>query len=100
MRLHADHNEAWRSNPDTTSAFIVRLAAKNSLPLTLPAIVRTSPLAKMHRIIAQQDPQGFDLHRSGGNPTVKGNAPPGPSGRSAGEGAFLSTNSLFKMPTT
>jgi hypothetical protein len=89
MRLHVDHNEAWRTNPDTTSKLFVRLAAKNSLPMTAPSIKRKSPLAEMQRFIAKLDPEGFDLHRSDGNPTIKGNAPPGPGGRLTGKGTFL-----------
>jgi hypothetical protein len=33
MSLHASQNEAWRSNPDTVAAIIVRSPEKNCLPL-------------------------------------------------------------------
>ena len=98
MRLHADHNEAWRSNPDTTSALFVRLPEKNSLPMTLPKNKRKSPLAELERIIALGEREGFDLYRSGGNPVVKGNAPPGPGTKSAGEGAFFEHEQSIKNP--
>ena len=89
MRLHVDHNEAWRSNPETISAFFLRYPPKNGLPLTLPAINRKSPLAEMTRIHQLMPREGFDIYRSGGNAALKGNAPPGAGARSAGEGAFF-----------
>ena len=89
MRLHADHNEAWRSNADTLSSLFLRLPEKNSLPLTTPVVDRKSPLSEMRRIVGKLPRGGFDIYRSGGNPTVKGNAPPGAGTKSAGEGAFF-----------
>ena len=89
MRLHVDHNEAWRSNAETISAFFLRYPPKNSLPLSMPPNERMSAYAEMKRIIAKQPRDGFDIYRSGGNFALKGNAPPGSGARSAGEGAFF-----------
>jgi hypothetical protein len=89
MNLHKDHNTAWRSNCDTSSAIIVRMAEKNCLPLGLPTSRRKSPYAEMRRILNNEPREGFDLYRSGGNGSIKGLAPPGPNSKTAGEGAFL-----------
>ena len=90
MRLHVDHNEAWRSNPETIRFFFLRYPPKISLPLTLPTTNRESPLAEMTRIHRLMPREGFDIYRSRGNAALKGNAPSGSGARSAAdEGAFL-----------
>ena len=96
MRLHVDHNEAWRSNAETISAFFLRCPPKNSLPLSMPPNERMSAYAEMKRIIAKQPRVGFDIYRSGGNCALKGNAPPGSGARSAGEGAFFEHEQTVK----
>jgi hypothetical protein len=98
MRLHIDHNEAWRSNSDTLSSIMLRYPPKNSLPLTMPENERKSPYAEMKRIIAKIPREGMDIHRSGGNVAVKGNAPPGFGAKSAGEGAFFEHEQTIKNP--
>jgi hypothetical protein len=100
MKLVNGHNEAWCSNPMTASGLFVRLPEKNGLPMDLPnnKANRLSPIAEMERIIDRKPRTGFIFFRSGGNCTLKGQAPPSEAARNAGEGAFFEHEQSVKNP--
>jgi hypothetical protein len=98
MKLHNGHNEAWRAKPSSASGIFLRLPEKNGLPLTMPREDRLSPIAEMKRIESGKPRIGFTFFRSGGNCTLKGQAPPAEAARSAGEGAYFEHTQSIRNP--
>jgi len=96
MKLLAGHNEAWKAIPCAAGGILVRMPEKSELPLGLPRQTRLSPLAEMERITTGMSRMGFIFKRSGGNCTLKGQAPPAEAARTAGEGAFFEHDQSIK----
>ena len=114
MSLHSTQNDAWRSQPESVSAIIVRSPEKNCLPRGLASnglpeedyqdfldliadndrsnlieLEPRSPLAEMNSILTTGERFGFDIYRSGGNSSIVGAAPPCLSDFTPGIGAWL-----------
>ena len=96
MKLLAGHNEAWKAVPCAAGGILVRMPEKSELPLGLPRQSRLSPIAEMERITTGKSRMGFIFKRSGGNCTLKGQAPPAEAARTAGEGAFFEHDQSIK----
>ena len=97
MKLLTGNNEAWKATPCAGSSIFVRLPEKNGLPVGELG-EQLSPIAEMERISDGKGRLGFIVHRSGGNCTLKGQAPPAEASRSAGEGAFFEHAQSIKNP--
>lgn len=89
MKLLSGHNEAWKAVPCAASGLFLRLPEKNGLQMDEPKRERLSPVYEMERIHSGESRLGFMVKRSGGNCTLKGQAPPAEAARTAGEGAFF-----------
>ena len=98
MKLLSGHNEAWKAGACAASGLFVRLPEKNGLPVDGCETQRLSPLAEIQRISSGSERMGFIVHRSGGNCTMKGQAPPAEAARTAGEGAFFEHAQSIKNP--
>lgn len=98
MILHSGFNEVLKSRPLAAGALIFRLPEKNYLPIGTPEKHPMSPYAEICRIKANEQRQGFDFYRSGGNWALKGQAPPTVTSKKAGEGAYFEHEQSIDNP--